>query len=80
MSKVLGQKIGHLKPQKKYCVVNFLEQEVNKPMNKEEMETYLKENADDIDIENETVVLDMTTGKKYKAIVTKQIKLEEVKE
>lgn len=69
------------KPEKKYCLVDLGNNDVVTPLSKEQLESKLAEmDEDGLDISDSTIVVDLSTGKKYEAIVTKKITLSEIKE
>ena len=68
------------KPEKKYCLVNFDDNHVQTPLTQEDLEIRLASMEEDgHDISDSTIVVDLSTGKKYEAIVTKKITLKEIK-
>ena len=69
------------KPEKKYCLVDLGNNDVVSPLSKDQLESRLAEmDEDGLDISDSTIVVDLSTGKKYEAIVTKKITLSEIKE
>ena len=70
-----------VKPEKKYCLVDLGNNDVVTPLSKDQLESRLAEmDEDGLDISDSTIVVDLSTGKKYEAIVTKKITLSEIKE